>query len=375
MSAQVSYPDGPCGLAGLIIRRSWVRVPAAPPNWSLHEHQALRSYRRVPRPAGCGRRADAARPGDLDLGNQRLDEGFALGVGARADDLVDVVGDLAQRGGWRHRRFCRQARYLLRHAGIDEPVTWEPPFDWVTGVSWPGPHPDDINPADLHPLIQAGLPVRAAAARLGTSIEHVRLTAARHPAPKATASTMTQAPGEPDPPGTGQLRELTRQGFGSRKIARITGCSERVIQQLLVGTGLRQPAPRPHRDIDPQWLNEQYQVRQRSLKDITAETGIPVGALAAAARNAGIPVRQGVNGSAHPLASLGGPGAFPLAIWAAFAKAGSEQRIRRILALPGSPASFMLPARSASSAPPSTARSASSKTPPAPRCCAPARTG
>jgi hypothetical protein len=231
----------------------------------------------------------------------------------------------------------RQARYLLRHAGIGEPVTWEPPFDWVTGVSWPGPHPDDLNPADLHPLIQAGLPVRAAAARLGTSIEHVRLTAARHPAPKATVSTMTQAPGEPDPPGTEQLRELTRQGFGPRKIARITGCSERVIRQLLVGTGLRQPSPRPDRDIDPQWLNEQYQVRQRSLKDITAETGIPVATLAAAARNAGIPVRQGVNGRAHPLASLGGSAAFPPAIWAAFVKAGSEQRIRRILALPGQP--------------------------------------
>jgi hypothetical protein len=52
-----------------------------------------------------------------------------------------------------------------------------------------------VHPADLHSLTQAGLPVRAAAARLGTSIEHARLTAARHPAPKATASTMTQAPG------------------------------------------------------------------------------------------------------------------------------------------------------------------------------------
>jgi Bacterial regulatory helix-turn-helix protein, lysR family len=110
-----------------------------------------------------------------------------------------------------------------------------------------------------------------------------------------------------------------------------------VIRQLLVGSGLRQPAPRPDRDIDPQWLNEQYQVRQRSLKDITAETGIPVGTLAAAARNAGMPVRQGVNGRAHPLASLGGPAVFPPAISAAFAKAGSEQRIRRILALPGQP--------------------------------------
>jgi hypothetical protein len=100
---------------------------------------------------------------------------------------------------------------------------------------------------------------------------------------------------------------------------------------------LRPPAPRPERAIDPQWLNKQYQVRQRSLKDIAAETGITVDALAAAARNAGIPVRQGVNGRAHPLASLGGPAAFPPAVWDAFAQPRAKQRIRRILTLPGQP--------------------------------------
>lgn len=44
---------------------------------------------------------------------------------------------------------------------------------------------------------------------------------------------------------------------------------------------------------------------------IAAETGIPAEALAAAARNVGIPVQHGMNGHAHPLAGLGGPGAFP----------------------------------------------------------------
>jgi hypothetical protein len=39
-----------------------------------------------------------------------------------------------------------RACFLLRHAGIDEPLSWEPPFDWITGITWPGPHPDDITP-------------------------------------------------------------------------------------------------------------------------------------------------------------------------------------------------------------------------------------
>ena len=89
--------------------------------------------------------------------------------------------------------------------------------------------------------------------------------------------------------------------------------------------------------MDPHWLREQYQSRQRSLKDIAAETGIPVEALAAAARQAGIRVRHGINGRAHPLAIFGGPGAFPPDVWSVFAHPGAEQRIRRLLALPGPP--------------------------------------
>ena len=51
-----------------------------------------------------------------------------------------------------------RARFLLRHAGIDEPLSWEPPFGWVTGITWPGPHPGDIDPGDLHPLVRSDFP-------------------------------------------------------------------------------------------------------------------------------------------------------------------------------------------------------------------------
>jgi len=52
-------------------------------------------------------RNDPARPGDLDVSDQRLEERLALGVSARADDLVDVVGNLAERGGRRRRQVRR----------------------------------------------------------------------------------------------------------------------------------------------------------------------------------------------------------------------------------------------------------------------------
>jgi hypothetical protein len=235
--------------------------------------------------------------------------------------------------------FClhQQARSLLSKASISEPVTWEPPCGWVTGIPWPGPHPDAIRPEDLHPLIRASLPVRAIAARLGTTADHVRLAAARHPASQLLSGTPALLPPEPEQPATDQLREFISQGYGPRKIARVTGCSERTIRQLLTSAGLRHPASLPDSVIDPRWLREQYQDRQRSLKDIAAETGAPVEALAAAARKTGIRVRHGINGRPHPLAAFGGPDEFPPDVWSVFAHPGAEQRIRRLLILPGQP--------------------------------------
>jgi hypothetical protein len=46
---------------------------------------------------------------------------------------------------------------------------------------------------------------------------------------------------------------------------------------------------------------------------------------------------NGVAGRAHPLAALGGPSSFSPDIWNVFAHLGAEQRIRRLLTLPGQP--------------------------------------
>ena len=86
-----------------------------------------------------------------------------------------------------------QASSLLSKASIDEPVTWEPPPGWITGIPWPGPGPDSITTGDLHPLIRARLPASAIAARLATTADHVLLAATRNPAPRLPAGQ--SAPG------------------------------------------------------------------------------------------------------------------------------------------------------------------------------------
>jgi hypothetical protein len=272
-----------------------------------------RAARRHPPPLPA-RAAAAARPPQPGLRRVRVHH-------ARADGLLPAPASPHAALQSQHQR--------ARHLGTPIRVGYQHP--------WPGPDPDTISTEDLHPLIRAGLPVRAIAARLATSADHVRLAAARHPAPQLPAGNPAPPPPEPEPPGTEQLRDLTSQGYGPRKIARITGYSERAIRQLLTSAGLRHPAPLPDGGIDPRWLREHYQDRERSLKDIAAETSVPVEALAAAARKAGIRVRHGIAGRAHPLAALGGPGAFPADVWNVFTRPGAEQRIRRLLALPGQP--------------------------------------
>jgi hypothetical protein len=89
----------------------------------------------------------------------------------------------------------RQARSLLSKASIDEPVTWEPPPGWITGIPWPGPDPDSITTSDLHPLIRARLPASAIAIRLATTADHVLLAATRNPAPRLPAKEGTNADG------------------------------------------------------------------------------------------------------------------------------------------------------------------------------------
>jgi hypothetical protein len=86
-----------------------------------------------------------------------------------------------------------------------------------------------------------------------------------------------------------------------------------------------------------QWDQSSPAMRACSLKGIAGETGIAVETLADAARTTGISVRHGINGRAHPLADLGRPRVLPAAAWNASTRPRAEQRIRRLLALPGHP--------------------------------------
>ena len=77
--------------------------------------------------------------------------------------------------------------FLRQNHITSEPVTWHPPTTLLTGLDLPGPDPSQHDINQLHHLIRRErLRPRAAAARLGTTIDAVRYLLQDSPAPPRT---------------------------------------------------------------------------------------------------------------------------------------------------------------------------------------------
>lgn len=269
-------------------------------------------------------------------------EPLTLSPGVDGEDYTAFVFNLpAQLSDHLH----QQAQTLLRRLHIDEPVTWEPPFDWVNADAWPGPHPDEISPESMWALARAGLVRSEIATRLHTTPEHIHLTAVRHPQPWngrrrqpcRSRDTGTGSPGAALP-SAHDLRAYTNQGLRPDQIAQRTGCSRQRISGLISSSGIGPPAPHEVlRTLDPAWLREQYEDLHRSFLEIAADLDIPASDLARHARKLGLATRHGVTAHPHILAEHGRPEEFSTTIWTVFATRGAEQRVKRFLAIPGHP--------------------------------------
>lgn len=71
-----------------------------------------------------------------------------------------------------------QAQEHLNRRGIsDEPVRWEPPANWVNGVTWPGTDPDLLDPQRFRLLAARGASIGDVVEATHLSFENVRLYA------------------------------------------------------------------------------------------------------------------------------------------------------------------------------------------------------
>ncbi|WP_241518764.1 LysR family transcriptional regulator [Streptomyces sp. CB03238] len=237
-----------------------------------------------------------------------------------------------------------QASRLLQQAGINEPIRWEPPQDWINLATCdlPGPAPDGIPTARLWTAVRSGDGVEAIASQLSTSIEHIRLTAERHPLPTGKSPTSC-APKIPRnrTPTTKELQELIAQGLSNRNIAKALGYSNTFVRRLLCERGLTSAflsGGQRSIHIDPNHLRHEYEVKHRTYAAIAESMGVSTHTIRARAAELGIVSRKDSRED-HPLAQLGGPDDFPPAVWDTFTGKGAETRVRRLLLITALPTS------------------------------------
>lgn len=237
-----------------------------------------------------------------------------------------------------------QAAMLLKRAGIDEPVIWEPPEAWLGDhpPDLPGPRPDDIDLAALRAGLRGDVRPGRTAKTLGTSLEHVRVAALRHGTDgtddlhgyrsgaqrKVPRSTL---------PGADQLRAGRDAGLTLGQLAEQTGHSANMLWQAARRHNIDFPiGSGPHYLIDPDWLRDQVLGKQRRYLEIAEQLGVSAAQLGALAKKAGITAHpRGSHGHRHPLAAHGGPGAFHPAVWAALDGQKPLPRARNYLAVAG----------------------------------------
>jgi hypothetical protein len=191
------------------------------------------------------------------------------------------------------------ARRLLHGWGIDtEPVSWQPPSDWVTTTRWPGADPARTDSAPIHhALLHDQAPHARIAASLGISSDHLRQVLRHHPLPMPRRPTRRRL--YPDD---------------------------------------QQPGPHPAQDpdalrIDLDWLRQQYLTWHRTLADIAAEIGCTTAALNTFAHEHGIPVRhRGTNRYLSASAASGRhPSQIPQPLRQVLHGPQATQRLHRLL--------------------------------------------
>ena len=198
------------------------------------------------------------------------------------------------------------ARDFLAAQGItDEPVKWQPPTSLVCGLRLPSTGTDNLDSTFLHQLIRRdGLLLGAAADRLGTTIDAVRVSLEEHPAPRD--------PRQPSRPRVTARRMgpayrqassvLTRERFiqlygverhSLRDIAAMVGVCRPTVAELArdYAIPVRKAGGRRRIIIDRDWLYEEHVAKGRSLSELAQERRMSVSTVAKLAHVYGIPVR------------------------------------------------------------------------------------
>jgi TniQ/Bacterial regulatory helix-turn-helix protein, lysR family len=234
----------------------------------------------------------------------------------------------------------RALDFLAVQGITDEPVQWQPPTELLSGLRLPGKDPDDVDIDLLHALIRrGGLSLGAAADRLETTIDAVRLCLEKHPAPRprrqptrprVTARRMGPAYQKASSMlSRERLIELYEiEGRSLRDIAAMVGVCGPTVAELARDYGIAvRKAGRGKYRIDPEWLHDQYITHGRSLSELARERHISISVIVKCARDSGIPLRRL---SRYSPTTLSTQNNVPKMLVPALATQGGWERLQRL---------------------------------------------
>jgi hypothetical protein len=211
--------------------------------------------------------------------------------------------------GWNTLRFkmppelrdflLQQAAASLASNGIsDEPILWEPPVSWATGVSWPGPDPDQVDTVLFRQLAARSASIAEVAEATGMSYENIRLycdlTGVTFVEVVHQATSNTPCPRH-GILAAAQLHDLyVNKGMSISVIAQHAQCSRSVVASALrqVGITLRPVGAHQRHFVSREWFEHEYLRCGKSIKQLATETGISRTTLTRNATQWGIPMRH-----------------------------------------------------------------------------------
>ncbi|MDT0421126.1 TniQ family protein [Streptomyces evansiae] len=229
-----------------------------------------------------------------------------------------------------------QAAGHLKRRGIDEPVTWEPSPEWVSGIPWPGTEPADISAEEFRRTAARHHKITDVADSLGIGIEHARLYVEL----ASTISTVQRKPlvsprgPQTVAPDAATLHDLyVTQGLSLRKMGKTTGSSVEVLKAALqeAGVVIRQPRERASWGyrLDRDWLYEQYVVKCRGFAEIAEEVEMNVRTVRRIARTLGFSIRRHAGVPRDFIETTRGLD-LPPAVYQAFCGRNAVQRVRNV---------------------------------------------
>lgn len=231
-----------------------------------------------------------------------------------------------------------EARKFLEHHQVDEPVTWHPPLDLMSGLRPPGVDLETIDTTQLHRLSRQSLPLSVIAQRLDTSLDAVRYALTLYPSPDhmrshgfRRAPVLTDLAKELSATTLADLYQ--EQKLSLRDIAALYGAEHKVVNQLARQYGIElRPArrPRQHEEIDRDWLYTEYIINRRPLPELAAEKGMSTTTMSRWANLHGIQ-RRAQGGPSHT-ATLNAADNAPETLRPALRQIGGAQRLARFVA-------------------------------------------